>query len=120
MSCATSPLLFAEFAWTLRSQLPPATSCAADESSSMGWLMRAADHPLAMMLKRMPPAATNRPIFRIRLCRSRSEEHTSELQSRFDLVCRLLLEKKKHTTRNMPYFFSSSSTHHPHLTKRSN
>src|SRR5271167_3097637 len=37
----------------------------------------------------------------------RSEEHTSELQSRFDLVCRLLLEKKKrhsvrrrHTTRS--------------------
>src|SRR5438105_6154013 len=32
----------------------------------------------------------------------RSEEHTSELQSRVDLVCRLLLEKKKkkHTTRN--------------------
>src|SRR5699024_11856751 len=28
---------------------------------------------------------------------SRSEEHTSELQSRFDLVCRLLLEKKKNT-----------------------
>src|SRR5437868_13211366 len=27
--------------------------------------------------------------------RFRSEEHTSELQSRFDLVCRLLLEKKK-------------------------
>src|SRR5699024_12518130 len=30
-------------------------------------------------------------------CWARSEEHTSELQSRFDLVCRLLLEKKKHT-----------------------
>src|SRR5437868_8107807 len=28
-------------------------------------------------------------------CVRRSEEHTSELQSRFDLVCRLLLEKKK-------------------------
>src|SRR5699024_11839819 len=28
------------------------------------------------------------------MCRTRSEEHTSELQSRFDLVCRLLLEKK--------------------------
>src|SRR5438309_8268639 len=27
--------------------------------------------------------------------RSRSEEHTSELQSQFHLVCRLLLEKKK-------------------------
>src|SRR5699024_11651530 len=29
------------------------------------------------------------------LLEERSEEHTSELQSRFDLVCRLLLEKKK-------------------------
>src|SRR2546430_16287471 len=29
------------------------------------------------------------------LCRSRSEEHTSELQSQSNLVCRLLLEKKK-------------------------
>src|SRR5699024_11363307 len=29
------------------------------------------------------------------LALERSEEHTSELQSRFDLVCRLLLEKKK-------------------------
>src|SRR5699024_12686367 len=31
------------------------------------------------------------------LHQDRSEEHTSELQSRFDLVCRLLLEKKKKT-----------------------
>src|SRR5438105_8008019 len=30
-----------------------------------------------------------------RFFRRRSEEHTSELQSRVDLVCRLLLEKKK-------------------------
>src|SRR5438034_2567231 len=30
----------------------------------------------------------------------RSEEHTSELQSHSDLVCRLLLEKKKRTNRN--------------------
>src|SRR5699024_12407385 len=30
-----------------------------------------------------------------KLKKDRSEEHTSELQSRFDLVCRLLLEKKK-------------------------
>src|SRR2546421_2920106 len=29
------------------------------------------------------------------MARNRSEEHTSELQSRSDLVCRLLLEKKK-------------------------
>src|SRR5438105_7302816 len=30
---------------------------------------------------------------------TRSEEHTSELQSRVELVCRLLLEKKKHPHR---------------------
>src|SRR5436309_15702170 len=33
-----------------------------------------------------------------RLEGSRSEEHTSELQSRENLVCRLLLEKKKHNS----------------------
>src|SRR2546421_3865243 len=32
----------------------------------------------------------------------RSEEHTSELQSRSDLVCRLLLEKKKKTRSTLP------------------
>src|SRR5438034_4904939 len=31
----------------------------------------------------------------------RSEEHTSELQSHSDLVCRLLLEKKKHKEHNI-------------------
>src|SRR5690349_22208856 len=34
---------------------------------------------------------------------ARSEEHTSELQSRRDLVCRLLLEKKKRTRNNMSF-----------------
>src|SRR5699024_12798675 len=34
-------------------------------------------------------------LYNIELELKRSEEHTSELQSRFDLVCRLLLEKKK-------------------------
>src|SRR5438067_5949364 len=33
----------------------------------------------------------------------RSEEHTSELQSRFDLVCRLLLEKKKKKNKQTNY-----------------
>src|SRR3712207_8629793 len=35
---------------------------------------------------------------RLRAVRGRSEEHTSELQSRQYLVCRLLLEKKKKTS----------------------
>src|SRR3989440_866866 len=36
-------------------------------------------------------------------CWKRSEEHTSELQSRSDLVCRLLLEKKKKNIRNQTF-----------------
>src|SRR3712207_7213182 len=40
----------------------------------------------------------------------RSEEHTSELQSRQYLVCRLLLEKKKTTTIPNSTFSNSSST----------
>src|SRR5437868_11424561 len=52
----------------------------------------------------------------------RSEEHTSELQSRFDLVCRLLLEKKKNTyihnkdlkynNNTITYIENSYSTHY--------
>src|SRR2546421_8178663 len=43
------------------------------------------------------PVRADRPDGADGLFRSRSEEHTSELQSRSDLVCRLLLEKKKIT-----------------------
>src|SRR6267143_5507561 len=43
---------------------------------------------------RSSPRRTGCPIRHV-LCRARSEEHTSELQSQFHLVCRLLLEKKK-------------------------
>src|SRR5207249_11923496 len=39
--------------------------------------------------------AQGKPSRRATSLSARSEEHTSELQSRFDLVCRLLLEKKK-------------------------
>src|SRR2546430_6998654 len=45
---------------------------------------------------------------------ARSEEHTSELQSQSNLVCRLLLEKKKkHTTtkRNQPLSGETSESH---------
>src|SRR6266849_7544082 len=45
-----------------------------------------------------PPRAACRSPDSRRPPRERSEEHTSELQSRVDLVCRLLLEKKKKKT----------------------
>src|SRR6266496_5344012 len=47
---------------------------------------------------RTPVTSEGRPPLRARapaIAPGRSEEHTSELQSRRDLVCRLLLEKKK-------------------------
>src|SRR5207249_10001428 len=70
---------------------PPLGGVAAAERTDRAWIVvrltarRALlDHEAAVG-RRVPE--------RLRL--RRSEEHTSELQSRFDLVCRLLLEKKK-------------------------
>src|SRR2546429_4985829 len=59
------------------------------------------------------PSAPSHP--RVRPAPDRSEEHTSELQSRLHLVCRLLLEKKKNVydhTRRLPYL-SVRSEHRP-------
>src|SRR5438477_8904071 len=59
---------------------------------------RSGGHP------RDPPSHAERPVSLDRSCRitgaaqPRSEEHTSELQSHVNLVCRLLLEKKKNNT----------------------
>src|SRR5437867_12309718 len=46
------------------------------------------------LISSRPLPAARRPLF-FAIARERSEEHTSELQSPYDLVCRLLLEKKK-------------------------
>src|SRR5439155_22181692 len=51
---------------------------------------RAGDQPQAESLRRVAPEF-------VRDAAQRSEEHTSELQSRGQLVCRLLLQKKKKT-----------------------
>src|SRR5260370_29094224 len=44
----------------------------------------------------------------------RSEEHTSELQSHLNLVCRLLLEKKKKKGNTTHEYVSSTQTHPAH------
>src|SRR6266704_6320062 len=52
--------------------------------------------PYTTLFRSHPDQVAARGVFRReRWVGLRSEEHTSELQSRFDLVCRLLLEKKK-------------------------
>src|SRR5260370_27597996 len=62
----------------------------------------------------------SRPDHRDRKRRSRSEEHTSELQSHLNLVCRLLLEKKKTYPPNIdekmhPSTFRHTRPYHDHV-----
>src|SRR5690554_7737423 len=59
--------------------------------------------------RRVPPMAR----VERRLAHERSEEHTSELQSRPHLVCRLLLEKKKNK-KHTHYLKIEESTHQYH------
>src|SRR5699024_11570349 len=75
-------------------------SCAAAASlaasSSVPALSAAVSAPSEAALAALSIASTTRGITVSvsASCAARSEEHTSELQSRFDLVCRLLLEKQ--------------------------
>src|SRR3712207_8712328 len=61
------------------------------------WPLATPEGPVAaeLLSGKLRAVADERPAARLRL---RSEEHTSELQSRQYLVCRLLLEKKKVTS----------------------
>src|SRR2546429_3590163 len=54
-----------------------------------------AGHILGMKLVTPQTGPAGRIVKRVLIEEGRSEEHTSELQSRLHLVCRLLLEKKK-------------------------
>src|SRR5204863_8454551 len=66
----------------------PPTTVAAMASSSMFSPTFCASLAPSRAVSISPASPASRPL-------KRSEEHTSELQSRRDLVCRLLLEKKK-------------------------
>src|SRR2546429_1313875 len=54
--------------------------------------------PICTGTRRLAAAAARRRLMTVVSYGPRSEEHTSELQSRLHLVCRLLLEKKKRST----------------------
>src|SRR5699024_12093728 len=92
----------------------PISSCLAGSTDVVDQLARApagaaepdsappSDAANTSCLRIRPPTPVPSTVLRSMPCLSanlrtsgRSEEHTSELQSRFDLVCRLLLEKKK-------------------------
>src|SRR5690349_23995208 len=73
-----------------RSTLFPYTTLfrSATRPATPSWAGRRSRPATSCASRSRPPTAT------------RSEEHTSELQSRRDLVCRLLLEKKKKKKKN--------------------
>src|SRR5689334_23852020 len=77
--------------------------------SDVALLAFADDGDLAAALGEMPVDAVER---------NRSEEHTSELQSQFHLVCRLLLEKKKKTkNKHTKIKHTKTKTNTEHYTK---
>src|SRR5699024_11718434 len=75
------------------SDLPPLV--AALRRSSREIARRVASDPAGDLSHADLLCTQQRDLFALSERPVRSEEHTSELQSRFDLVCRLLLEKKK-------------------------
>src|SRR5207248_10717125 len=79
-----SPAIFAVAPGTDATWPPHAASAAAPAPST----------PAAKTRRRVVPVAPATPATPVVAMTHRSEEHTSELQSPYDLVCRLLLEKK--------------------------
>src|SRR5688572_32080139 len=81
----------------MRSTLFPYTTLF--RSNEAGWFQRASIEIVASDASSKAIERAREGVFRERAFRnlpsSRSEEHTSELQSQSNLVCRLLLEKKK-------------------------
>src|SRR3712207_7053184 len=71
-------------------------------------LLRRSDRPVVRVVEKEAVLSATRAV------PPRSEEHTSELQSRQYLVCRLLLEKKKHHT--ITQISLATSQHNPNST----
>src|SRR5438132_9090315 len=88
------------FPYTTLFRSPAARS--AELVASRGRCHRAANDDMMLIIqsaRRRTTAMIDRPILVTGAAGGRSEEHTSELQSHSDLVCRLLLEKKKRNKR---------------------
>src|SRR5260370_30508605 len=64
------------------------------------------------------PRVSHRLLQKAARIQLRSEEHTSELQSHLNLVCRLLLEKKKKNNQKMSLKYTSSSPTAPETCPR--
>src|SRR3989442_10997325 len=92
-----------------RSTLFPYTTLFRSEEDEVVHLVDGEDrHDVRVRKAGRRPGLAEEPLARRRLhgpVRRRSEEHTSELQSRPHLVCRLLLAKKKTRTQIIPQHY---------------
>src|SRR2546422_5218445 len=70
------------------------------QNSQSNWCPAKCTISVIVLRPALPSALTSMTWSQYRTQRRRSEEHTSELQSRLHLVCRLLLEKKKTETKS--------------------
>src|SRR5205809_6176605 len=75
---------------------------------ALGRTLRAASDPLIRPIEARLVRAGGNPVHAARFDGTRSEEHTSELQSRLHLVCRLLLEKKKKKTPHQKLVYNNT------------
>src|SRR5947209_12643066 len=85
-----------------KSTLFPYTTLFRSEANNVAVIRDTKDAPARELQMREPQAASPTVSGNAFAPSRRSEEHTSELQSRQYLVCRLLLDKKKLST-NIPY-----------------
>src|SRR6266496_5510458 len=95
IGCALVALALAPAAPPARAQLLPPPPAGIEDKIDPALLALMQADPLALLpviVEMQPPLP---PFLGAPNVNRRSEEHTSELQSRRDLVCRLLLEKKK-------------------------
>src|SRR5207249_10273604 len=92
------PLRYTLFPYTTLFRSPPSRPCRLPRLRLRRlFSLPARGETASELAKSFQPTARSEPGggFLLLSPLQRSEEHTSELQSRFDLVCRLLLEKKK-------------------------
>src|SRR5699024_12527295 len=94
---------------------PPLHSFPTRRSSDLNSSLHKLLITIPLRSSRMAPTTTwvlpnrpRRPRSRLGKTQVRSEEHTSELQSRFDLVCRLLLAKKNSNVQGLALRSASS------------
>src|SRR5206468_10458253 len=110
LSCHTVPVFFFHSHATLRALHSFPTRRSSDLCARQQQTLDLADRHELLHEERRPEEHECDPKTELLAClliplvgseRRRSEEHTSELQSRSDLVCRLLLEKKKKKTTDL-------------------